>query len=76
MASSTTSHQAQSAAQDVLHESRVTPVQGLILLLTMVASMIEGFDIVVIAYAAPAISDDWASHRSSSVLCSAPVCSA
>lgn len=34
-------------------------MQWLILLLSMLASMIEGFDIVVIAYTAPAISKDW-----------------
>lgn len=51
----------ESAAQptDIIHESIITPKQYLILLLCMLASMIEGFDIVVIAYTAPAISQDW-----------------
>lgn len=44
---------------EVLHESNITPAQWLILALCMVASMIEGFDIVVIAYTAPAITTDW-----------------
>lgn len=45
--------------QEVLHDSKLTPMQWLILTLGMLASMIEGFDIVVIAYASPAISADW-----------------
>ncbi len=44
---------------DLLHESKITPTQWLILLLCVVASMLEGFDIVIIAYTAPAISADW-----------------
>lgn len=44
---------------ELLHPSKITPVQWLILLLGMVASMIEGFDIVVISYTAPAITQDW-----------------
>ncbi|MYM62919.1 MFS transporter [Pseudomaricurvus sp. HS19] len=44
---------------ELLHESRLTPKQYLILILGMLASMIEGFDIVVISYTAPAISADW-----------------
>ena len=44
---------------DILNNSRITPMQWVILLLCMIASMIEGFDIVIIAYTAPAISQDW-----------------
>lgn len=44
---------------ELLHESRLTAKQWLILLLGVLANMIEGFDIVVIAYTAPAISKDW-----------------
>lgn len=44
---------------ELLHESRLTPIQWLILGLGMLASMIEGFDIVVISYTAPAITQDW-----------------
>lgn len=47
------------ASLEILHESNITPMQWMILLLGLLASMIEGFDIVVIAYAAPAISEDW-----------------
>ncbi len=50
---------ASAASGDILHESKITPVQWVILLLCMVATMIEGFDIVIIAYTSPAISQDW-----------------
>ena len=46
--------------QVLLHETKISPMQWVILALCMVASMIEGFDIVVIAYTAPSISQDWA----------------
>ncbi|MBD2859458.1 MFS transporter [Spongiibacter sp. KMU-158] len=46
-------------SQEILHPNSLTPMQWLILTLGMLASMIEGFDIVVIAYASPAISADW-----------------
>lgn len=49
-----------SSPTELLHESKITPVQWLILILGMLASMIEGFDIVVISYTAPAITRDWA----------------
>ncbi|WP_439133837.1 MFS transporter [Pseudomaricurvus sp.] len=48
-----------SNSKELLHESKLTPVQWLILGLGMLASMIEGFDIVVISYTAPAITQDW-----------------
>lgn len=44
---------------ELLNPSRITPVQWIILILCMIASMIEGFDIVIISYTAPAISQDW-----------------
>jgi len=44
---------------DLLHESKFTPVQCLILILSMIACMVEGFDVVVIAYTSPAIIADW-----------------
>lgn len=44
---------------EILHPSRISPMQWVILVLCMLASMIEGFDIVIIAYTAPAISQDW-----------------
>lgn len=46
-------------ASEVLHPSKLTPMQWLILFVGVLASMIEGFDIVVVSYAAPAISKDW-----------------
>ncbi len=49
-----------SAGKDLLHPTRIYPMQWLILFLCMLASMIEGFDIVIIAYTAPAISEDLA----------------
>jgi AAHS family 4-hydroxybenzoate transporter-like MFS transporter len=48
-----------SKPSEVLHESKLTLMQWLILILGALVSMVEGFDIVVIAYAAPAISADW-----------------
>ncbi|MCY4425618.1 MAG: MFS transporter [Halieaceae bacterium] len=45
---------------DLLHPTKISPMQWLILFLCMVASMIEGFDIVIISYTAPAISEDLA----------------
>lgn len=50
---------ATASPNELLHPSKITPVQWLILILGMVASMIEGFDIVVISYTAPAITQDW-----------------
>lgn len=43
----------------ILHESKLTGMQWVILSLCMLAFMIEGFDIVVIAYTSPAIISDW-----------------
>lgn len=48
------------SADDLLHPTRVSPMQWVILALCMIASMIEGFDIVIISYTAPAISEDLA----------------
>lgn len=55
----TNANAAIAASGDILHESKITPTQWVILLLCMIAGMIEGFDIVIIAYTAPAISQDW-----------------
>lgn len=46
-------------AAEILNPSSISPMQWVILILCMLASMIEGFDIVIIAYTAPAISQDW-----------------
>ncbi len=48
-----------SPSADILHESTITPKQWLIIVLCVLASMLEGFDIVVIAYTAPAITEAW-----------------
>lgn len=45
-------------ADDLIHESRITPVQGVILILFFIAYLLDGFDIVIIAFAAPAMSTD------------------
>ena len=44
---------------ELLHPSKITSKQWLILLLGMLANMIEGFDILVISFTAPAITQDW-----------------
>ncbi|MYM64150.1 MFS transporter [Pseudomaricurvus sp. HS19] len=49
----------QTTADDILHESRITFKQWVILALCFCASMAEGFDIVIIAFTAPAITADW-----------------
>ncbi len=54
----TDADKASNRVPEILHINAITPVQWLILTLCMIASMIEGFDIVVIAYTAPAISQD------------------
>lgn len=48
------------AADDLLHESRITPMQAVILLLCFIAYVLDGFDVAVISFTAPAISKDWA----------------
>ena len=45
---------------DLIHPSRITATQWLILALCFVAYVIDGFDIAVISFLAPAISEDWA----------------
>jgi AAHS family 4-hydroxybenzoate transporter-like MFS transporter len=47
------------ATGDVIHESKITPRQWAILSLCFLAYLLDGFDIVVIAFTAPAISQDW-----------------
>lgn len=46
-------------ADDLIHETRITPRQWLIMLLCFIAYVLDGFDIAVISFAAPAISKDW-----------------
>lgn len=47
------------SADDVVHESRITHAQLAILGLCFLVYILDGFDIVIIAFAAPAISQDW-----------------
>lgn len=44
---------------DLLHESKITPVQFGILVLCYIAYILDGFDVVIISFTAPAISADW-----------------
>lgn len=47
------------APEDIVHESRITPVQWAIMALCLAAYVLDGFDIAVISFTAPAISKDW-----------------
>lgn len=47
------------SADDLVHESRITPVQWLILVLCFVAYVLDGFDVAVISFTAPAMSREW-----------------
>ena len=47
------------ATDDIIHESLITLRQALVLLVCYFAYILDGFDIVVISYTAPAISADW-----------------
>lgn len=47
------------APDDLLHESKITWVQFCILALCYIAYILDGFDIVIIAFTAPAISAEW-----------------
>jgi len=47
------------ASDDIIHESKITLRQALVLLVCYFAYLLDGFDIVVIALTAPAISSDW-----------------
>ncbi|WP_373078135.1 MFS transporter [Zhongshania sp.] len=51
--------QANPASDDIIHESLITLRQALVLLVCYFAYILDGFDIVVISYTAPAISADW-----------------
>ncbi len=46
-------------SQEILDESKITPVQFCILILCFFVFLLEGFDILIIAYAAPAITQAW-----------------
>lgn len=47
------------AADDLIHPTRITAPQWAILVLCFVVYVIDGFDIAVISFLAPAISKDW-----------------
>ncbi|MCK9563668.1 MAG: MFS transporter [Bacteroidales bacterium] len=44
---------------DIIAESFFSPMQLVVLAVCFVANVIEGFDVVVVAHAAPAITADW-----------------
>ena len=44
---------------DIVHESKITPMQWLIMAICFVAYVLDGFDVAVISFAAPAISAEW-----------------
>jgi AAHS family 4-hydroxybenzoate transporter-like MFS transporter len=44
---------------DIVHESKLTPMQWLIMAICFVAYVLDGFDVAVISFAAPAISAEW-----------------
>lgn len=46
-------------SDDIIGQRRITPRQGLVLLVCYFAYILDGYDIVVISYTAPAISADW-----------------
>lgn len=46
-------------ADDIVHESRITPMQWVIMAICFIAYVIDGFDVAVISFAAPAISSEW-----------------
>lgn len=46
-------------SHEILDESKITPVQLGILILCFVIFLLEGFDILIIAYAAPSITQAW-----------------
>lgn len=46
-------------SDDIIHESKITLMQWGILALAFLAYVIDGFDILIIAYTAPAIIEDW-----------------
>jgi MFS transporter, AAHS family, 4-hydroxybenzoate transporter len=46
-------------ADDIIHESKIMPMQWLILAICFVAYVLDGFDVAVISFTAPAISSEW-----------------
>lgn len=48
-----------SPSDDLVHESKITPMQVLILVLCFIAYVLDGFDVAVISFTAPAISKGW-----------------
>ncbi len=57
--STTTSPATPAPQDDIIHESRITPMQWTILVLVFLAYIVDGFDILIIAYTAPAIIAEW-----------------
>lgn len=48
-----------SQIEDIIHESRISPAQWAIIAICILAYLLDGFDIAVIAFTAPAISEEW-----------------
>lgn len=46
-------------ADDFLDPSKISPRQWLILTLGVMAAVLDGYDIIIVAYTAPAISQEW-----------------
>jgi AAHS family 4-hydroxybenzoate transporter-like MFS transporter len=46
-------------SDDLLHESRISPRQWVILALCFLSNLLDGFDVVVMSFTAPAISAQW-----------------
>lgn len=47
------------SVDDILHPSRISSRQWMILLLGLLAAILDGYDIIIVAFTAPAISEDW-----------------
>ncbi len=54
-----TSSAAATPGDDIIHASRMTPMQWLIMVLCFIAYVLDGFDVAVISFTAPAISAEW-----------------
>ncbi len=55
----TDSIQSNPISDDIIPQSKITLRQGIVLLVCYFAYILDGYDIVVISYTAPAISADW-----------------
>jgi len=44
---------------DILHPAKISSRQWVILLLGLLVAILDGYDIIIVAFTAPAISEDW-----------------